>query len=351
MAEFLGGRSIYRTIPDGATKYTQKDGLAVAYVVRNYTPNGGILVKAFVGMSGKPNLYFTTKSTKYAEQQMSDLFHNVASHRQNVEQRRAESNRGHRLKVGDIIVNSWSYDQTNVDWYRVVRTTKNFVWLAEIRANVEETGNMSGDSAPAIDTTSDDPAKLGFTDRKDAKVTKHKASGTSLHYAVRLRLPVGWTRDVCELVSLSPPPLWSPPEQERLGWYPVPVRNPAIASFMKTSTHCRHCRSLIASVNGVWVSVAMRQQTPNPRICLLHKAGHEPAKMNASSPAYDLSHIPDNVLFAEVARRRWERNPEAKGGRPAVPRPCPHCGKEFGGRELRAHAPVCMHETVVNPSL
>ena len=36
------------------------------------------------------------------------------------------------FKVGDIIVNSWGYDQTNIDAYQVVRATKSTVWMKPI---------------------------------------------------------------------------------------------------------------------------------------------------------------------------------------------------------------------------
>ena len=38
----------------------------------------------------------------------------------------------HTMKTGDIVYNSWGYDQTNVDFYQVVKTTKCFVSLRPI---------------------------------------------------------------------------------------------------------------------------------------------------------------------------------------------------------------------------
>jgi hypothetical protein len=35
----------------------------------------------------------------------------------------------HTLKEGDIVYNSWGYDQTNIDYYQVIRTTKKQVIL------------------------------------------------------------------------------------------------------------------------------------------------------------------------------------------------------------------------------
>lgn len=35
------------------------------------------------------------------------------------------------VKVGDIFYTSWGYDQTNVEFYKVVRATKSSVWIQE----------------------------------------------------------------------------------------------------------------------------------------------------------------------------------------------------------------------------
>lgn len=34
--------------------------------------------------------------------------------------------------VGKILVSTWGYDQTNVDFYKVVRESESFVWLQKI---------------------------------------------------------------------------------------------------------------------------------------------------------------------------------------------------------------------------
>lgn len=41
-------------------------------------------------------------------------------------------------KVGDILDSSWGYDQTNIDFYQVVKTTEHSVWLRSIGAEFDE---------------------------------------------------------------------------------------------------------------------------------------------------------------------------------------------------------------------
>jgi hypothetical protein len=43
--------------------------------------------------------------------------------------------------VGDILSASWGYDQTNIDFYRIVRRTNDTVWLEHLtNRHVEATG-------------------------------------------------------------------------------------------------------------------------------------------------------------------------------------------------------------------
>lgn len=36
------------------------------------------------------------------------------------------------LEVGNILVSSWGYDQTNIDFYKVVRKSEKSVWLQRL---------------------------------------------------------------------------------------------------------------------------------------------------------------------------------------------------------------------------
>ena len=50
----------------------------------------------------------------------------------------------HSLKVGDILSSSWGYEQTNNDFYKVVRTSKTCVWLIRVLLPIKETKNCYG---------------------------------------------------------------------------------------------------------------------------------------------------------------------------------------------------------------
>lgn len=57
----------------------------------------------------------------------------------------------HSVEVGDIFTSSWGYDQTNVDFYEVVRTTPKSVEIRAIGtrvAQVDSVGNERVEPAP-----------------------------------------------------------------------------------------------------------------------------------------------------------------------------------------------------------
>jgi len=63
---------------------------------------------------------------------------------------------------------------------------------------------------------------------------------------------------------------------------------------------------------------------------------------------FDIRTVPDDVLFAESARRMRAR--QKTPPRSEVLRPCPKCGQPYGARKLRAHLPGCTGMAVTNPN-
>lgn len=72
----------------------------------------------------------------------------------------------HDIKVGDIIYNSWGYEQTNIDYYQVVKTTNKTISLIKLNTKILEYGKqfMTGRS---------EPIKNDFTDDKIIRKTPY----------------------------------------------------------------------------------------------------------------------------------------------------------------------------------
>jgi hypothetical protein len=148
-------------------------GLAVVYYGAK---NGKVYGIAYIGTAGKSAWHYRFRSVEDVKRRAAELFASLADHKKRMDDYRRERSQPHTFKVGDIIYNSWGYDQTNIDWYRIVKTSRNFVWIQPIAAHITETAFMSGTSSPHVDTTSPTPEKWGYVDAKGA-VEKHKASG------------------------------------------------------------------------------------------------------------------------------------------------------------------------------
>ena len=68
------------------------------------------------------------------------------------------------VKVGDFVYNSWGYDQTNIDWYKIVKVTNRTIKIVRVKSNVVEYCGqaMTGSSLPLdeVDKTEGNPLTL-----------------------------------------------------------------------------------------------------------------------------------------------------------------------------------------------
>lgn len=164
-----------------AGRYIPKDSievqgeLGVVYVYRTGRRYAAI---AYKGTAKHASFHYGYPDMDSVDQAICNFFGSLAERSERMATYRADSYKPHTFKAGDIVTNSWGYDQTNVDWYRVVRTTASFVWLQPICGHTEETGFMSGRSLPAVDVDGSNPNAWKFMDK--GEVTKHKATGSNV---------------------------------------------------------------------------------------------------------------------------------------------------------------------------
>ena len=140
----MATQEIYRWIPKDVTE-TLCNEYGVVYLC------GRASAIAYKGKSGESSFYIDYRKPEVArteaEKWLAGLVESAKRKKVENEQRKAP----HSLKVGDIIFNSWGYDQTNIDWYQVIATSGNFVTVQEIAGDVKENGFMSGTTTPVRD--------------------------------------------------------------------------------------------------------------------------------------------------------------------------------------------------------
>jgi len=152
-----------RWIPDTFISMTNNDNLDVGYIYNG--KQGTVIAIFYTGNSASITFHNSFSDIASAQKAIDNTFAILANRKITMKNRRSERNAGHNFKVGDIVVNTWGYDQTNVDAYRVVNTTKNFVSLQEIGGTTVDTGFMSGNFTPNV------------TDMGSGEITRHSAHG------------------------------------------------------------------------------------------------------------------------------------------------------------------------------
>lgn len=63
-------------------------------------------------------------------------------------------------KVGDILTSSWGYDQTNIDYYEVVKVTSSSVYVRELDKRASERREYDDLMVPVPGSNKDGPTKL-----------------------------------------------------------------------------------------------------------------------------------------------------------------------------------------------
>jgi hypothetical protein len=141
-------------IPAGAVKVSDKASSAVVYIRAD--KQGRACAVGFQGKAIKPSFNCWYGSEKRREQHVREFFEKVARSETYKAERAAEKKaklaRPHKLQLGHIMVATWGYDQTNVDFYQVtgLRGART-VELRKIARISEETASMQGNCTPRAD--------------------------------------------------------------------------------------------------------------------------------------------------------------------------------------------------------
>lgn len=139
MNRFGHSREFY--IPKNATKMDSYGTDAAVYVYP--IASGRVGVVAFQGRAQKPAFNYSYNTADQAASRIKYFVENRKAYADRMAARRAEAKKPHEFTDGDIFVCSWGYDQTNIDFYQVVKTTKRTVTVRKIGKKVvrSETGS------------------------------------------------------------------------------------------------------------------------------------------------------------------------------------------------------------------
>lgn len=118
--------------------------------VFTYSSQGAVYAVAFHGKAQKPDWHFRFPSAERRDKHIADYLAGRRATAAYKEKRKAEYKAaGRGLEVGDILRQSWGYDQTNINYFEVTALIGSaMVEIREIGAERVETGYMQGQSVP-----------------------------------------------------------------------------------------------------------------------------------------------------------------------------------------------------------
>lgn len=91
-------------------------------VAYKFESQGSPALMLFVGKSNKPLIHCRFHSEESREQKIQTVVSNVESDIKRKESRKVERQQPSKLVVGDILYTSWGYEQTNIEFFQVVKT-------------------------------------------------------------------------------------------------------------------------------------------------------------------------------------------------------------------------------------
>lgn len=145
-----------RYIPEGYTNKIERTDLnAVVYTYNKINQNTTIL--AFSGRRTNPDLhcYVTEGNEEKTIARFFEKVEAIIAHRAGRKTQRLKDRDEFlaSLEVGSVLVSSWGYDQTNVDFYQVTSIKGKKVGIRSIASRTaEETGPMSENVSAAPDS-------------------------------------------------------------------------------------------------------------------------------------------------------------------------------------------------------
>jgi len=122
--------------------------------ILTWEDNGKPYGKAYRGKSGKHLFYYIFRSEDERRRIIENAKRDEAARIKYREDKAAalkaaQESAENPFKIGDILVNSWGWEQTNIDFYEVTKATSKTVTVREIAQTTnEQTGWMRGTCLP-----------------------------------------------------------------------------------------------------------------------------------------------------------------------------------------------------------
>ena len=123
-------------IPENAKEIKDVNTDAVAYV-NDWEDGTKYTAMVFAGKRSKYDKYYGFKTAErrdeYVKQYFKDIAASYESKKKYAEKKKAMAAENQdKYEVGEILYSSWGYDQTNIDFYQIVKKTKSMITIQGI---------------------------------------------------------------------------------------------------------------------------------------------------------------------------------------------------------------------------
>jgi hypothetical protein len=142
-----------RHVPKNSTEIKDAQSSAVVFVYRFENLGrehfGAI---AYHGTASKADWHFSFRTVEQRDAKVASFFESIRFSEKAKQDRAAERKAAeHCLNVGDVLVSSWGYDQTNVDFFVVIATpTKKTVVVRACGSETDATRPSASDMAEYV---------------------------------------------------------------------------------------------------------------------------------------------------------------------------------------------------------
>lgn len=161
-------------------KRERAEDLGVLKVLYEETKDGEPIAYVWTPKAINPYAHYRFSSVERRAQYIAEQAKNMKAHKERVaEARKERSDYKHNVKVGDVFVCSWGYDQTNIDFYQVAEVKGRQVVIRQITSRLVngEEGFMQGRSIPNKNNFKGEPmSKLvqsGYENRPSLKIESY----------------------------------------------------------------------------------------------------------------------------------------------------------------------------------
>jgi hypothetical protein len=124
-----------------------------------YIHDNNLTIKGYYGKALKPSFFYRYKTkeeldlaiTRHADR-LNKIYESSVERKVKKKEANSAIKAADHFSIGEILVNTWGYEQTNIEFYQVTKISAKRITVAELKKTYTETGFMCGHAIPNKDS-------------------------------------------------------------------------------------------------------------------------------------------------------------------------------------------------------